>query len=792
MTQRSRPSSELFPRSARRARLRGALACALIVPMLAMARPDAAPVRQGATLSALPAAQWLISDEGRKALAARLNARHVHVQRLFVEQLPVVQDQPADAPASARRINLDLDGEAHTLLLEPHSVRADDFRILVDLGDALLRPWDEAARIDPRLQNAQPPAPSTYRGAIDGLIASEAAASLVPAAQSSDGRERLRSAALRLPDGSITRIQPVSDLYPGADPDLYVLYRDQDLIDSHEHTCGVDHSHQAHADAHHDADTPTFSERGPACNKIAEVVIDTDFEYTSSFAGQINPAAACTGDIEGIINEMDFAVQRDIDVSTKINAIVLRLDINDPYTDATAHGTLLAEHRALWLGISLATQPRDYAHLFTGRDLDGGTIGVAYVGVICNFDFGVGLSQVNFTTTQARRVLLVAHEMGHQWNAPHDNQTGSACADTPNGFIMNPSLGTQALQYSDCSITRMSTYRDSTSASCVTTPSGPPITKPDQAFVALSQTANIDVLRNDVSNCGPMVLSLPSTTTAAGGTLAIFVGLGPNGRNIVRWNPPSSPSPWFGTDTFSYTATNDIGPSTQTVTVNVAPPRPAETPTGTVPGVNVRYYALDTTPSTMPDYAALAPYAAASVNSINYATTTGNFATSGRADNVGAVFKGFVNVPATGAFTFFTNSDDGSKLFIGDQLVVNNDGVHGAQERSGVIALAAGKHALRVEFFEGTGSTSLNASYQGPGVSKQNIPNSALSRFPLCPADFDFNETIDVVDLFAFLDAWFAQVGQSGAGLSADRNNNLVVDVVDLFLFLDQWFASCP
>jgi hypothetical protein len=194
----------------------------------------------------------------------------------------------------------------------------------------------------------------------------------------------------------------------------------------------------------------------------------------------------------------------------------------------------------------------------------------------------------------------------------------------------------------------------------------------------------------------------------------------------------------------------------------------------------------------MPDYAALAPYAAASVNSINFGSTTGNFATSGRADNVGAVFKGFVNVPATGTFTFFTNSDDGSKLFIGDQLVVNNDGVHTAQERSGTIALAAGKHALRVEFFEGTGSTSLLVSYQGPGVSKQSIPNSALSRFPLCPADFDFNETINAVDLFGFLDAWFAQVGLTGAGLSADRNNNLVVDATDLFLFLDQWFASCP
>lgn len=59
-----------------------------------------------------------------------------------------------------------------------------------------------------------------------------------------------------------------------------------------------------------------------------------------------------------------------------------------------------------------------------------------------------------------------------------------------------------------------------------------------------------------------------------------------------------------------------------------------------------------------------------------------------------------------------------------------------------------------------------------------------------CPADFNDSGTIDAVDLFAFLDAWFAQTGQSGSGLSADFDASNTVDAVDLFDYLDEWFAN--
>ncbi|MCP3661024.1 MAG: hypothetical protein GY696_00785, partial [Gammaproteobacteria bacterium] len=112
--------------------------------------------------------------------------------------------------------------------------------------------------------------------------------------------------------------------------------------------------------------------------------------------------------------------------------------------------------------------------------------------------------------------------------------------------------------------------------------------------------------------------------------------------------------------------------------------------------------------------------------------TIGNFNISGatQADYFGFVFTGYVNVTSDGTYTLYTSSDDGSKLYIGTTLVVNNDGLHGNQERSGQVGLKAGKHAIRVEFFEKTGGANLSVSYSYPGISKRLIPNGALYRVP--------------------------------------------------------------
>jgi acyl-CoA thioesterase I len=94
------------------------------------------------------------------------------------------------------------------------------------------------------------------------------------------------------------------------------------------------------------------------------------------------------------------------------------------------------------------------------------------------------------------------------------------------------------------------------------------------------------------------------------------------------------------------------------------------------------------------------------------------------ADSFALRFSGYIMIPTTGAYFFYTNSDDGSALFIDGNKVVDNDGIHGPQERSGSVALGWGLHAISALFFEQAGGQILTVSWQGPGIGRSAIPDS--------------------------------------------------------------------
>ncbi len=101
-----------------------------------------------------------------------------------------------------------------------------------------------------------------------------------------------------------------------------------------------------------------------------------------------------------------------------------------------------------------------------------------------------------------------------------------------------------------------------------------------------------------------------------------------------------------------------------------------------------------------------------------------------RETDIGIVFSGFITISEAGEYTFYTNSDDGSFLFIGDELVVDNGGLHGMQERSGTIELDAGRHPFRVTWFQAGGGLGLRTHWRGPGIDKEDIPARVLSHAP--------------------------------------------------------------
>lgn len=159
----------------------------------------------------------------------------------------------------------------------------------------------------------------------------------------------------------------------------------------------------------------------------------------------------------------------------------------------------------------------------------------------------------------------------------------------------------------------------------------------------------------------------------------------------------------------------------QVSTAKVENAWPAKTPVATDPGLVCNYY--EGKWMKIPDFKALKP------NSTTVETEIA-FPKDRAKDHFALQFKGFINVPTSGLYTFFTNSDDGSQLLIDGHLVVNNDGAHGPQEQRGVAGLMKGKHEIEIRFFEASGGESLIVSWQGPGIKKQVIPASILTHTP--------------------------------------------------------------
>jgi len=98
-----------------------------------------------------------------------------------------------------------------------------------------------------------------------------------------------------------------------------------------------------------------------------------------------------------------------------------------------------------------------------------------------------------------------------------------------------------------------------------------------------------------------------------------------------------------------------------------------------------------------------------------------------RLDHYAVQYQGYIDIPATGIFTFYVHSDDGSKLYIGGEMVVDNDGSHSARTRKGMIALEKGRHPIQIDYFEDFLGETLEVSYEGPGIDRQDVSFEQLS-----------------------------------------------------------------
>ena len=193
---------------------------------------------------------------------------------------------------------------------------------------------------------------------------------------------------------------------------------------------------------------------------------------------------------------------------------------------------------------------------------------------------------------------------------------------------------------------------------------------------------------------------------------------------VISWTPSSS-----GIYNVTVLAQNGVNPNaSQSFSITVADIKDADFPRGNVTqltrGVEYSYYET----IRLYDLPLFSQLDAVSNGSL------ANFSREPRTRDTDFAFdySGFVEVPEDGVYTFTTSSNDGSHLYIGNQLVVNNGGAHAVESKSGKISLKAGKHAIRVTYYNNGGPTThtLSVLYSGPGINGTVIiPDSALFRF---------------------------------------------------------------
>ncbi len=305
----------------------------------------------------------------------------------------------------------------------------------------------------------------------------------------------------------------------------------------------------------------------------------------------------------------------------------------------------------------------------------------------------------------------------------------------------------------------------------------PPIAYPDRVRAIAGGSARVAVLANDWdANMDALEVLAFDAKTNAGASIARDPG-DPSTLVIDSLGPEA------GEQRFEYTLREPLSGATASAeaTIEVVAPIRAWDPEDVSLGLEVAYYELPAL-NALPEFGALEPYLTGVSNQVLYPSTGGNFAGSGRADLVGAVFTGWLVVPQSDFWTLSTSSDDGSRLWLDDQLVVDNDGLHGMVTRSATLPLEAGMHEIRLEFFENGGGAGLLLQWSGPGVSTQPIaPWNLAHGGTVERADIDRDGDIDNADLSLLLEAWGDEGGH------ADVNRDGWVGASDLSLLLERW-----
>jgi hypothetical protein len=152
------------------------------------------------------------------------------------------------------------------------------------------------------------------------------------------------------------------------------------------------------------------------CTYYLKVATDADYEF---YQNRGNDVTATYSYVFSTLNLIEGVYESTFDLRIIVTFQNVWTTSNDPYSSTDAN-TLLNQLRTEWnanrTGVS-----RNIAHLFTGKTLDGGTWGIAWMGQISSsYSYSLSMDRADmFETT--------AHEIGHNLDANHPTASSCLC-----------------------------------------------------------------------------------------------------------------------------------------------------------------------------------------------------------------------------------------------------------------------------------------------------------------------------------------------------------------------------
>ncbi|MGB7621926.1 MAG: zinc-dependent metalloprotease family protein [Terriglobia bacterium] len=341
-------------------------------------------------------------------------------------------DQISAEAKSTGRISIEIDNIRTELVLRLKNLRSSDIQ------------WTETTATGV-VQESLPPV-STYDGEVEGEPDSQVRLLVRP---------ELLIGFIRRGNDWIF-IDPLSLYVPGAKRQQSVAYHEADIRPEYPGVCGTT--------LLQDIGEDLFGARGGMVSKsdVKEATLtrfriatDADYEFYQTNGSSSNSV------IEGVLNEVDGIYQSQLNLTLTVGFQNVFTTPAQPYTQ-TDPGQLLNQFRQEWVAHRAGVQ-RDVAHLYSGKDLNGNVVGIAWLGAVCNSSYGFGL-----TSGSSFMGKLSAHEIGHNFNAKHDDSfTPPAATCTGSGPIMCSSIQINGPdEFSQQSKSDIGSYV--TTASCLT------------------------------------------------------------------------------------------------------------------------------------------------------------------------------------------------------------------------------------------------------------------------------------------------------------------------------------